>query len=138
MASAEAPRTRTISANPAERTCTPAVGQSTTIALTPLSPVVGSACVADGRPLAGATVAFGQAGTLTATVTQSMPNRPAPTGTVSFYDGTTLLGSAALSSGSADLATSALAVGSHSITAVYSGSADYAGSGGEISQVISP
>ena len=73
----------------------------------------------------GSTVAFGQAETLTATVTQSMPNRPTPTGTVSFYDGTTLLGSAALSSGSADLATSSLAVGSHSITAVYSGSADF-------------
>jgi Bacterial Ig-like domain (group 3)/FG-GAP-like repeat len=73
----------------------------------------------------GSSIAFGQAETLTATVTQAMANRPTPTGTISFYDGTTLLGSAALSSGAANLATSSLAVGTHSITAVYSGSSNF-------------
>lgn len=43
-------------------------------------------------------------------------------GTVDYYDGATLLGSAALSSGSASLSTSAIAGGTRSLTAAYSGS----------------
>jgi hypothetical protein len=52
-----------------------------------------------------------------------------PTGTVKFYDGTTLLSSFTLSgtSGVATYSAAALAVGSHSITAVYSGDANYVG-----------
>jgi len=42
-----------------------------------------------------------------------------PSGTVTFFDGTSSLGSQTLTSGAATLAASALAVGSHSITAVY-------------------
>ena len=49
----------------------------------------------------------------------------APTGTVSFFDGTTLLGKATLNahegSGYASLPTKALLAGSNEITAVYSG-----------------
>jgi sugar lactone lactonase YvrE len=48
-----------------------------------------------------------------------------PTGTVSFYDGTTLLGSGTLSGGVGTYATSALAAGAHSITAVYSGDSNF-------------
>jgi DNA-binding beta-propeller fold protein YncE len=48
-----------------------------------------------------------------------------PTGTVSFYDGTTLLGPVALVSGVATYTTSALATGAHSITAVYSGDSNF-------------
>jgi trimeric autotransporter adhesin len=44
-----------------------------------------------------------------------------PTGTVNFMDGTTSLGSGALSAGMAAFTTSSLAVGSHAITAVYGG-----------------
>jgi hypothetical protein len=51
---------------------------------------------------------FGTAEILTATLTSSLANRPAATGTVSFYDGTTLLGTAALSSGTATLSVSSL------------------------------
>jgi hypothetical protein len=47
-------------------------------------------------------------------------------GTVSFYDGTALLGAVAVSSGKAAYTTSTLAAGSHSITAAYSGDADFA------------
>lgn len=54
--------------------------------------------------------------TLTATVDPS-----AATGSVSFYDGVTLLGTQPLSGGTAALSTSSLSVGSHSLTAVYSG-----------------
>jgi len=48
---------------------------------------------------------------------------PLPTGRVKFMDGTTMIGSAALSGGVATLATSKLATGSHSITAQYLGDA---------------
>jgi hypothetical protein len=52
----------------------------------------------------------------------------AAAGTVTFYDGTTLLGSGTLSSGSATLTTSFSTTGTHSITAVYGGSSTYASS----------
>jgi hypothetical protein len=50
-----------------------------------------------------------------------MTGRPVPTGTVWFYDGTTQLGSGSLSAGVATFVSSSLAVGAHSITAVYAG-----------------
>jgi hypothetical protein len=51
-----------------------------------------------------------------------------PTGTVTFFDGNTPLGSGAqtMSAGAASIMVSTLAVGSHSITAVYSGDANNA------------
>ena len=55
--------------------------------------------------------------TLTATVTPS-----AATGTVTFLDGTTSLGTGPLISGKATLATSFSTAGTHSITAIYGGS----------------
>jgi hypothetical protein len=51
-----------------------------------------------------------------------------PTGSVSFLDGTTTLGTATLSSGAASYSTSSLAAGSHSITAVYAGDTNFSGS----------
>jgi len=70
-----------------------------------------------------ATVTLGESVTFAATVTPSTA-----TGMVSFTDTTTstLLGTAALSSGSASLATAALAVGSNAIVATYEGSDTYA------------
>ncbi len=60
---------------------------------------------------------------------------PAPaTGTVTFYDGATVLGTSIIISGTATLTTSALVSGTHSITAVYSGDANY---NGAISVVLS-
>ena len=62
-------------------------------------------------------VAIGQNVTLTATITGSTP-----TGTVQFKDGATDLGSPVMLSGNvASLVTNNLALGSHSITAAYSG-----------------
>lgn len=52
----------------------------------------------------------------------------AATGSATFYDSSTSIGSGALSGGVASLTTSSLAVGSHSITAVYAGDATYIGS----------
>src|SRR5205807_901667 len=57
--------------------------------------------------------------TFTATVTSGAGT---PTGTVTFKDGTTTLGTGARASGRATFSTSSLAVGTHSITAVYAGS----------------
>jgi hypothetical protein len=70
---------------------------------------------------------FGQSVTFTATVT-GHGNR-IPTGRVSFYDGTTNMGNSNLNSaGVATLTTSTLAVGTHSMTAVYSGDANFGSS----------
>ncbi|MEN6369305.1 MAG: Ig-like domain repeat protein [Thermotogota bacterium] len=63
---------------------------------------------------------YGQQVTLTATVTPS-----AATGSVTFYDGASSLGSETLSGGVATLQTSALAAGDHSLTAKYNGDTTY-------------
>jgi hypothetical protein len=64
-----------------------------------------------------------QAITFTAAVSPS-----GATGTVRFFDGSTLLGSGTVSGGVASLTTSSLSVGSHSITAQYMGDGSYNGS----------
>jgi hypothetical protein len=66
----------------------------------------------------------GQTITLTAIV--SPAGVGTPSGAVSFYDGTTLLGSAqTLVAGSASIATAALLAGTHNLTAVYSGDPNF-------------
>jgi hypothetical protein len=71
----------------------------------------------------------GQSVTFTATVSVNAPGGGKPTGTMTFYDGSTVLGSDTLSGGGkATFKTSTLAVGSHTITAVYAGDANFAGS----------
>jgi hypothetical protein len=64
------------------------------------------------------TAVSGQSITLTASVTPA-----AATGTLSFKDGSTALGSATLASGKGVLAVSTLSVGTHSLSAAYSGDA---------------
>src|SRR5207248_1402471 len=76
---------------------------------------------------------FGQATTLTATVAPVAPGTGTPTGTVDFFDGETLLATATVISGQAVISTSAFAVGSHSITAVYSGDAGFNGATSAVS-----
>jgi hypothetical protein len=51
-----------------------------------------------------------------------------PTGTVTFMDGAVVLGTVNVVNGSAQLVTSTLARGKHSITAVYNGDAGFLGS----------
>jgi Pro-kumamolisin, activation domain/Bacterial Ig-like domain (group 3) len=79
---------------------------------------------------------YGETVTFTATVTHTAT--PIPTGTVTFKAGTTVLASVAVgATGTAKYSTSALAVGTHSITAVYSGDSNYiASTSAPLSQVV--
>ena len=78
-----------------------------------------------------------QSVTFTATVNVVAPGAGTPTGSVTFNDGTNSLATVSLSSsGTATFTTSALAVNSHSITAVYSGDASFTGSTGSITQNV--
>src|SRR5213594_123262 len=70
----------------------------------------------------------GQAVTLTATVSAVAPATGVPTGTITFRDGATVLGTATLVNGSASISISTLAAGSHPLTAAYGGSATFAAS----------
>ncbi len=88
---------------------------------------------------------FGQSVSLLATVNTAGGHTP--TGNVEFFDGTTLLGTfalggsglstSALAPNQAELSTSALSQGTHSITAVYSGdSLDQPNSSSPLAQVV--
>lgn len=68
----------------------------------------------------------GQSVNFTASVTPATPG--APTGSVTFLDGTKTLGTGPLNSGQATFATTTLAAGNHSITAVYGGDSNFLGS----------
>ena len=63
---------------------------------------------------------FGDSTTLTATITPS-----SATGTLTFKDGVTTIGSVTLGQGSGSVAISSLSVGSHALTAVYAGNSIY-------------
>ena len=79
----------------------------------------------------------GELVTFTATVTANSPGSGSPTGNVNFViDGGAPL-SAALSGGVATVTTGTLSVGSHSVTATYGGDADFTGSSGTDTQVVS-
>ena len=74
------------------------------------------------NPTAGTSVTF------TATVTEN-PGSGVPTGMVTFMDGSTALGTGILnSSGVATFSTATLALGAHSVTAVYGGDTNNTGS----------
>jgi len=75
---------------------------------------------------------FGQSLTFTATVAPVAPGAGTVTGTVTFLDGGTSIGTGTLSGGVAMLTTSALAVGSHTITTSYGGDGDFNGSAGAL------
>jgi len=67
---------------------------------------------------------YGMSLTMTATLTGGGVS---PTGTVTFFDGATALSTGAVSGGVAKYPTTALAVGSHTLTASYSGDSNYVG-----------
>jgi large repetitive protein len=73
----------------------------------------------------------GQSATLSAAVSPS-----SATGSVQFLDGASVIGTGALSGGVASLSTSALVVGSHTLTAVYSGDALNLSGSGSVSVAV--
>jgi hypothetical protein len=83
---------------------------------------------------------FGDAVTFTATVTPNAPGSGTPTGVVIFMDGDTVLGTATLdANGHATFTISDLAVGHHSIMAVYTGDDNFMGSTSPVvDQVVMP
>jgi Bacterial Ig-like domain (group 3) len=76
---------------------------------------------------------YGQVITMTATISAASPGAGVPTGRADFREGSTDLtpGGVSLSGGVATFATKALGVGSHTITAVYSGDTNFKGSQGD-------
>ena len=99
-----------------------AASQSTTVPLTGVAQLTTTRLTASPNPgIAAQPVAF--------TATVSPTPTGTPTGTVSFYNGTVLLGTATVnSSGVATYITSGFVSGSYSITAAYSGNAGFASS----------
>jgi hypothetical protein len=84
----------------------------------------------------GTTVNYGQTITFTATVAHTS-GTDAPTGTVTFYDGATQLGSPfTLNGNQASYQTSALTAATHVITATYSGDSVYALSSGIVTEQV--
>jgi hypothetical protein len=83
-------------------------------------------------------VKFGGAGTITATVKDVSPGTGAPGGTITFtIDGVAQPPVTVSAAGIAELLLDSLSVGTHSITATYSGDANHAGSlSGTLSQVV--
>jgi predicted outer membrane repeat protein len=83
---------------------------------------------------------LGQPVTFTVTLGALDPNAGTPSGTVNFYDGTTLLGTATLSvvngQVQATFTTAALGLGTHDIIAVYSGDSIFANSATSLDETI--
>jgi YVTN family beta-propeller protein len=100
------------------------VGRMTAYVFTVQEAKTSTTLVSDTNPaVQGAKVTF------TATVMPVAPATGTPTGTVTFMDGTTALGTGTLdASGNASFSTTSLSAGSHSITAVYGGDTNFAGS----------
>ncbi len=83
---------------------------------------------------------FGQPVTLVATVTSESPGAETPTGTVTFYEGTTAMAAVPLDvSGRATLIINSLGLGDYSFTAVYGGEASSVGARSiAVSQSVAP
>ncbi len=77
---------------------------------------------------------YGQAVTFTATLTPQYSGTVK--GKVTFYDGTTALGSKSLNGGVARFTTSTLSQGTHTITATYNGNSNFIGSSASITQTV--
>ena len=93
--------------------------------------VVNRAATAVALTSSGSPSVSGQSVTFTAAVSVTAPGAGTPTGTVSFQDGGVSIISCSartVSAGQATCTTSVLGVGSHSITAVYSGDPNFNGS----------
>lgn len=78
---------------------------------------------------------YGLPVTITATIAGA--GSAGPTGQVTFFDGTTNLGTSPLSNGNVTLTSSTLSTGAHSITAQYGGDSNYTSTSASLSQMVS-
>jgi hypothetical protein len=125
---------------------TPSVGQHVLTAVyhadtdytsTALTQTVQKATTTTGLTTSAPYVTLGQNVTLTATVAAPQAGTATPTGSVTFRDGSAVLGTATVVNGTAMLTRGSLAAGTHSLTAAYSGDANFAGStSGTVSQTV--
>jgi len=90
------------------------IATTTTLSVSPTAPILGS-------PVVFTTKVAPTSGT------------GLPSGTITFSEGATVLGTANLASGSASLSTSSLLVGSQAVTATYGGDSTYSGSSSAVS-----
>ncbi len=90
--------------------------------------VANTGTTATALSVSSASPALGSSMTLTASVGSATGGGGSPSGTVTFEDGTNVLGTASVSSGTATLTTSSLAIGNHSIVASYGGDSTFTGS----------
>ncbi len=86
--------------------------------------------------ISAALVDVGQPVTFTASIDVPADATVSPSGTVTFLNGSTTLGSSSLMSGKASFTSSTLALGSYSVTASYSGDANFAGSVSTASSLV--
>jgi hypothetical protein len=85
------------------------------------------------------TSVFGQPVTFTATVAAVAPGAGSPSGTITFKDGSQVLGTASVSSATGEQASiqvSDLSVAQHAIVATYDGDDSFQGSNGSVSQKV--
>jgi hypothetical protein len=106
-----------------------------------LTQVVNKASVTATVTSANNPAAHGQPVKFTALVTAAAPGAGTPSGTVTFMDGSTVLGTASLSViggvATATFTTSSLAAGARSITAVYNGDGNFlGGSSSKLTQYV--
>ena len=97
-----------------------------------VSTSVGNAPPAIAVTFSASSVGFGSPLTVTATLSGGA----SATGTVTFTDGSTTLGTASVSAGAASYTTSALAIGTHYVTALYSGGSSYPASTSNAASVV--
>lgn len=91
-----------------------------------ITQTIGRAATTAKVATSSASTVFGQSVTFTASVAVASPGNGKPTGTVTFKDGTKVLATVAIdANGKAIYSTSSLPVGSHSITVIYNGDANF-------------
>jgi hypothetical protein len=93
-----------------------------------LTQTVGKGATTTTLSVSPATSSPGQTILFKATIHVTAPAAGSPSGTVTFKDGSTRLGTGSVSSGHATLSKAGLTIGSHKITAIYSGDANFAAS----------
>ncbi|HET8922787.1 MAG TPA: Ig-like domain repeat protein [Candidatus Acidoferrum sp.] len=101
-----------------------------------LTQTVNQASTSSSAFLTSYSTLYGASVTISGTLSISIPSSLPPTGTFSFYDGTTLLGTAPVSGARAQYTTSSLLPGTHPITVQYSGDANFLGSTSSPAQTL--